>query len=211
MAEGLGTFVEAVGGRVGQCDPLRLERAVACTLQALGSHLGGVPPALGDAIPAALQPEIERGEPHPRLGPAAFYLVLSNELGLRIGMALEIAQSTVTELAARLSGPARSQLRTLLPPAWAVFVQDPSPRAHGVHASASPQPGAGHSLATGRPGSTRPLADARPSSEHAESIASSDDPHGERLATAHGPGLRDPGRSLARGRPGSLHPLSRAG
>lgn len=128
MASSIRAFANAVARRVGRCDRPALDEAIRATLRALGSHLGGVPPELHDAIPAALRPVIAQGKTHPPLGPAAMYLMISNEIGLRVGMALEIAQTVVTELAARLSGPARRQLRQRLPPAWASFVTNPEPQ-----------------------------------------------------------------------------------
>lgn len=125
MGNDLTAFIEAVGRRVGHGDLTTLARATRATLRALGRHLGGMPRALSDFIPAALQPELEAGEFYPEVGPAAFYLKVSNELGIRVGLALEIAQSVVAELADQLVEPGRQQLHQRLPPAWATFIDQP--------------------------------------------------------------------------------------
>ncbi|MEM9453418.1 MAG: DUF2267 domain-containing protein [Myxococcota bacterium] len=125
MGNDLTAFIEAVGRRVGHGDPTNLARVTRATLRALGRHLGGMSHALGDFIPAALQAELEAGEFYPQVGPAAFYLKISNELGIRVGLALEIAQSVVAELADRLTEAGRQRLRRRLPPAWATFIDQP--------------------------------------------------------------------------------------
>lgn len=128
MATNIRAFINAVERHVGRCDRPALDEAVLTTLRALGRHLGGVPPELSDSIPFALQPVIESGLAHPKLGPAALYLRLSNEIGLPVGTALEIAQSVMAELAARLPESACRQMRLRLPPGWASFVESPELR-----------------------------------------------------------------------------------
>lgn len=200
-----GAFVDSVARKVGRCERAVLDRATRKTLRALGRQLGGVPPALHDAIPAALRPHIDAGEGLDAIGPAALYLELSDELGLRVGTALEIAQSVVSELGALMPDGPRAHLRELLPPAWAAFVVDPESRASiGIGRGSSGDQE--HSLAAGRPGGSRPLSDARLPSGQADSVAVSDDPHGNRLASARE--LRDSRQTLAAGRPGSTHPVS---
>jgi len=233
MSDDLGGFLERVKDRAGHSDLAAIEQAVRATLRTLGGHLGGVPPALHDALPRALRPELAAGTGFEPLRPAALYQQVAELSGLRVGAALEVVQSTMAELSERLPEPARETLRTSLPPAWAALVPNPNERPrskakrtevsgmykltegsgpHKLTEGSGPHKlteGSGaHTLSSGRPGSSRPLADARPPAGQADSIATSDDPHGDRLATAHGPGPQDEESTLAKGRPGSRHPVS---
>lgn len=216
MSHELDAFLARVKDRAGQSDVAVVEPAVRATLRALGSHLGGVPPALHDAMPRVLRPLLAAGEEEQALRPAELYQRLAEELTVRVGVALELVQSAIAELAESIDEPAVEVLRTSLPPAWAALI--PAPRdiereqSRPVRAAKTTEgsgmyrltEGSGaHKLSGGRPGSSRPLADAQPPAGQTDSIATSDDPHGDRLATAHGPGPHDDGHTLAGGRPGS--------
>jgi len=126
MAEDLPGFIERVGAQARFYDRPILERTVRATLEALGAALGGVPFALREAIPLALHADLEAGRTLPRVGPAASYLMLSNEIGLRIGTALELTHAIVSELADAVGPGQRAQLKAHLPPAWAALVLEPS-------------------------------------------------------------------------------------
>lgn len=206
MTDELDRFVDRVQARTGHPDRDHVHEAVGATLRTLGSHLGGVPPALHDVIPRPMHPDLTAGEGGEHLRPAELYPRLSEQLDLRVGVVLELVQSTVVELGAVLAEPSRKQLRGLLPPAWAALVIDPDPRA--APSAASARPASGQTLASGRPGGSRPLSQAVPMAGQNDSIAASDDPHPDRLAEAQGPGPKDEDRTLAKGRPGSRHPLS---
>lgn len=208
MTDELERFVDRVKDRAGHPDRDHVQQAIQITLRALGSHLGGLPPAVHDAIPRVFHAEVEAGDGMQRLRPAELYQHTSEQLELRVGMALELVQSTLAELAELLAAPGRELLRELLPPAWAVLIPDPDPPSRPRAAPASPEPAIGHTLASGRPGGTRPLADAALPGGQNDSIATSDEPHRGRLASAHGPGPQQDDRTLAKGRPGSKHPLS---
>jgi hypothetical protein len=210
MTDDLQGFVDRVKGRAGYSDRAAVEQAVRATLHALGSHLGGVPPALHDALPRALHPRFIAGMGHERLRPTALYQQVSEQTGLRVGVVLELVQSTMAELSEALSEAERFLLREGLPPAWAALVVAPrmQPRSRSVTkpvAVAAVTP-VGRTLASGRPGGTRPLSEATPPAGQADSIATSDEPHADRLASAHGPGPQDDGRTLAKGRPGGRRP-----
>jgi hypothetical protein len=204
MNDDLQRFVDRVKDRAGHLDRAPVEQAVRATAHALGSHLGGLPPALHDAVPAALHPELAAGAGLAGLQPAALYQQVAEQTGLRVGVALELVQSTVAELSESLTEPARALLRESLPASWAALVVEPRARARPI-ATAEPRAEApvGHTLASGRPGGTRPLSEAPPPAGQADSIATSDDPHADRLASAQGLGPQDDERTLAKGRPGS--------
>lgn len=208
MNHELDDFIAAVKDRSGHADLAPVAHAVRATLLTLGGHLGGLPPALHDAIPASLRAELATGRGFDPLRPAALYQRVAEEGELRVGIALELVQSTMTELSARLLEPARALLRESLPPAWAVLVTEPSGRPQPI--SGVPRTGGARrgTLASGRPGGTRPLADAAPYVGQADSIAASDDPHPARIAAARGPGPRKEEHTLAEGHPGSDHPLA---
>jgi hypothetical protein len=206
MSDDLEGFVDRVGDRVGHAERAAVDEAVRTTLGTLGGHLGGVPPALHDALPRALRSEVAAGMGSEPLRPAALYQQVAEQTGLRVGVALELVQSTMAELAARLPEAARDVLRASLPPSWAALVPSSRERSRPMAAAKPAEPG--HTLATGRPGGARPLADAAPTAGQADSIATSDDPHGDRLASAHGPGPHDDAHTLAHGRPGSRQPLA---
>lgn len=123
MGEDFQGFIDAVQSRSGCRDRAGLERATRGALGVLGSHLHGVPPTLHGAIPRDLRSGIEAGLDHPAVGPAAFYLMISNEIGMRIGMALEVTHAVVNELASRLDEGSRLRLKSLLPPAWAALLR----------------------------------------------------------------------------------------
>ncbi|MCA9649118.1 MAG: DUF2267 domain-containing protein [Myxococcales bacterium] len=206
----LDAFIDDVGARAGLAERAAIETGTRATLRALGAALGGLPPALHDAIPAALRDELRAGDGQPVLAPEALYDRIARETGLRVGQALELTQSAVAELGGRLAEPARDQLRRLLPEAWAALVLDPRPAGltPGAGATAGGDGGGGRTLATGRPGSGRPLADSAPAQGQAHSVAATDDPHDDRRLSAARPGSQDDGHTLAKGRPGSDHPVS---
>lgn len=206
MSDDLDGFLGRVKDRVGHADIAAVEQAVRATLRTLGGHLGGVPPALHDALPRALRPELAAGTGFEPLRPAALYQQVAEQIGLRVGVALELVQSTTAELSERLPPAARQLLKTSLPPSWAALLPGARERSRPMRAAKPAEPA--HTLAAGRPGGSRPLADAEPPAGQADSIAASDDPHGDRLATAHGPGPHDEDRTLAHGRPGSRHGLA---
>lgn len=229
MSDDLDGFLGRVKARAGHSDLAAVERAVRATLRTLGGHLGGVPPVLHDALPRALRPELAAGQDAPTLRPAALYQQVAEQVGLRVGVALELVQSTAAELGARLPESARETLRSSLPPAWAALVPGakirersrPMTAAKPVERRATTEGSGAHRLptattegsgvfrlATARPGASRPLADAAPPAGQTNSIAASDDPHGERLATTHGPGPHDEESTLAAGRSGSRHSLA---
>ena len=208
MSMGLDAFIDDVAARAGLGERAKVELGTHATLRALGALLGGVPPALHDAIPEPLRAELCAGEDDdPSIEPGGLYEAVAARTEIRVGMALEVVQSCVAELGAHLAGPAREQLRALLPGAWAELVLDPRPEGRAAGAGASTHPGTGHTLATGRPGSGRPLADSVPTGQ-SHSIATSDDPHGDRRLAVARPGPQQEGRTLAEGHPGSDHPVS---
>jgi uncharacterized protein (DUF2267 family) len=200
MSDLLERFLDRVMDRAGHPDASAVERGVRATLRTLGGHLGGVPPALHDALPRSLRPELAAGDEDDALRPAELYQRLADRTGLRVGVTLEIVQSTLAELTEQLDEAAVGLLRRLLPPAWAALLPE---RREPSRATAATAATTGHTLASGRPGGSRPLFEAPPPVGQADAIATSDDPHGDRLATAHGPGPRDEARTLAEGRPGS--------
>ncbi len=132
MGEDFEGFIDAVQGRSGCRDRVGLERAVRGALGVLGSHLDGVPPTLHGATPRDLRSGLEAGRGDPAVGPAAFYLMISNEVGMRVGMALEVTHAVVNELASRLDEGSRLRLKSLLPPAWAALLR--------THASSRVEP-----------------------------------------------------------------------
>lgn len=206
MSTGLDAFIDDVGARAGLGERVKIEQGTRATLRALGAAMGGVPPALYDAVPEALRAELSAGEGDAPLEPTALYESVASQTGLRVGMALEVAQSCVAEVGARLPGPARKHLRDALPPAWAELVLDPRPEALTPGASSpTTAAGAGRTLATGRPGSGHSLADSGPTGGQAHSVAATDDPHGDRRLSAARPG---PAHTLADGQPGSDRPVS---
>ena len=73
------------------------------------------------------------------MGPAAFYLMISNEIGMRIGMALEVTHAVVNELASRLDEGSRLRLKSLLPPAWAALLRTASSRVEPLRTSTAPR------------------------------------------------------------------------
>ena len=126
MSPVLDRFLARVKDRSGQPDAGVVELAVRATLRTLGSHLGGVPPALHDALPRALRPELAAGEGGEPVRPAELYQQVSEQARVRAGVALELVQSTIAELAGSLvESSAIELLRTSLPPAWAALVIDP--------------------------------------------------------------------------------------
>lgn len=209
MSTGLDAFIDDVGARAGHPERGPIEQGTRAALEALGSALGGVPPALHDAIPEALRGVLAAGDGRPETTPEALYEQVAASTGLRVGSALEIVQSAVAELGARLAEPARAQLRGLLPDAWAALVLDPRPVGRApVKGSSTADLGAGRTLATGRPGSGRSLADSAPAAAHAHSVAATDEPHGDRRLSAARPGPQRSEGTLAKGHPGSDHPVS---
>lgn len=206
MTDDMDRFVDRVKDRAQYSDRKAVRQATSATLRTLGAHLGGVAPALHDAIPRDLHPDLAMGELDEAVRPAELYKQLSERLGIRPGVALELVQSVLAELGVVIGTAGREQLRELLPPAWAALVIEPRPRSRAVRGASPGEPG--HTLASGRPGGTRPLAEAEPPTGQADSIAVSDDPHGDRLASTHGPGLDDEEHTLAGGRPGSSHPVA---
>lgn len=216
MSHELDTFLERVKDRAGHSDVAVVEPAVRATLRALGSHLGGVPPAMHDAMPRVLRPLLAAGEDAETLRPAELYQRLAEELTVRVGVALELVQSTIAELAESIDEPAVELLRTSLPPAWVALMPEARDiereQSRPVRAAKATEgsgvrgltEGSGaHRLSGVRPGSSRPLADGPAPGGQADSIATSDDPHRDRLSTAHGPGPHEEGHTLAGGRPGS--------
>jgi uncharacterized protein (DUF2267 family) len=124
MAHELDRFLARVKDRAGQADAEVVEQAVRATLRTLGSHLGGVPPALHDALPRATRPELAAGADGDPVRPAELYPQVAEQAGVRVGVALELVQSTMAELAASLDEPALEVLRASLPPAWAALVPE---------------------------------------------------------------------------------------
>lgn len=213
MSHEIDGFLARVKDRAGQPDVVVVEPAARATLHALGGHLGGLPPALHDAVPRLLRPVIAEGGDEHALRPAELYQRLAEELGVRVGVALEIVQSTIAELLASLDEPAVEVLRASLPPAWAALIpaardiereQSRPVRAarntegSGMYRLSSEGSGAhkltegsgAFKLSGGRPGSSRPLADAQPPAGQPDSIATSDDPHGDRTLAGGRPGGR---------------------
>jgi uncharacterized protein (DUF2267 family) len=126
MSPGLDRFLARVQDRSGQPDAAVVELAVRATLRTLGSHLGGVPPALHDALPRALRPELAAGEGGEPVRPAELYQQVAEQGRVRAGVALELVLSTIAELTASLvESSALELLRTSLPPAWAALLTDP--------------------------------------------------------------------------------------
>jgi uncharacterized protein (DUF2267 family) len=122
MGHAFDGFLARVKDRAGQSDAEAVAQAVRATLRTLGSHLGGVPPALHDALPRGLRPELTAGAGTEAVRPAELYQLLAEQLGVRVGVALELVQSTMAELAESLLHPAAEQLRASLPPTWAALV-----------------------------------------------------------------------------------------
>jgi hypothetical protein len=122
MAHELDRFIARVKDRSGQTDTEVVEQAVRATLRTLGSHLGGVPAALHDALPRPLRPELAAGANGEALRPAELYPQVAERADVRVGVALELVLSTIAELAAAVGEPALELLRTSLPPAWAALV-----------------------------------------------------------------------------------------
>jgi hypothetical protein len=122
MSHEIDGFLARVKDRAGQSDVAVVEPAARATLHALGGHLGGLPPVLHDAVPRLLRPVIAEGGDAHALRPAELYQRLAEELGVRVGVALEIVQSTIAELLGSLDEPAIDVLRTSLPPAWAALI-----------------------------------------------------------------------------------------
>jgi hypothetical protein len=188
MTGDLEDFVDRVKTHAGYSDRAAVEQAVWVTLHALGSHLDGVPPALHDALPRALHPGLTAGVGHERLRPTAVYQQLAEHTGLRVGVVLELVQSTLAELSHPLTEPVRKLLRESLPPAWAALVPGPRvlPRSRSVTKPIAMAP-VGHTLAPGRPGGAQPLSEVPPPAGQADPIATSEEPREGGLASAHGP------------------------
>jgi hypothetical protein len=140
MAHELDRFVARVKDRAGQTDTEAVEQAVRATLRTLGSHLGGVPPALHDVLPRPLRPELAAGANGEALRPAELYPQVAERADVRVGVALELVLSTIAELAAAVGEPALEVLRTSLPPAWAALV--PTHLEPQVRESSRPSPAA---------------------------------------------------------------------
>jgi uncharacterized protein (DUF2267 family) len=122
MSHALDGFLARVKDRAGQSDAEAVAQTVRATLRTLGSHLGGVPPALHDALPRGLRPDLAAGEGDEAVRPAELYQRLSEQLGVRVGVAIELVHSTMVELAESLLDSAVEQLRASLPPTWAALV-----------------------------------------------------------------------------------------
>jgi hypothetical protein len=121
MSHALDGFLARVKDRAGHSDAEAVTQAVRATLRTLGGHLGGVPPTLHDALPRGLRPELAAGKGDEAGRPAELYQQLAEQLGVRVGVAIELVQSTMAELAEALLEQVE-QLRTLLPPTWAALV-----------------------------------------------------------------------------------------
>jgi hypothetical protein len=217
VSRDLDRFLARVQDRSGQADAAVVELAVRATLRTVGSHLGGVPPALHDALPRALRPELAAGEGLEPVRPAELYQQVAQQAHVRAGVALELVQSTIAELAASLVDSALGLLRMSLPPAWAALVNDPVE----ARESSRPMPAArrtegsgmfklsdvsgAHRLATSEGSGAHKLATSEGSGAHR--LANTEGSGAHKLAaTTEGSGAH----KLATGRPGSSRPLSEA-
>jgi uncharacterized protein (DUF2267 family) len=199
------SFLERVAQRAGPTEGVDVERAVDLSLRALGAHLTATPALLAEALGPQLVASFEAGRSETPAEPDSLYDRLADELPVRAGVALELAQSIVAVFAERAGAALRSQLRHQLPSAWADLLVEPRPAA--THVPAAPAVTDEHTLAAGRPGGARPIAGAGLPAGHRDSIAANDDPHAARKlsSTEAVPGGTDD--TLAGGKPGSRHPV----
>jgi hypothetical protein len=146
------------------------EAAIRTTIRALGGQLTHTPSAVAEALGDDFAPEVDAGRKDPVRTPQDVVTMVAQRTQVRPGVALEVIESIVAELAARVGPVVRDELRRVLVPAWAAMIVDPAPRSHDVHAPVAPrQAGAGRTLAAaepgsdtlaaGRPGSSRPVSD----------------------------------------------------
>jgi len=227
VSRDLDRFLARVQDRSGQADAGVVELAVRATLRTLGSHLGGVPPALHDELPRALRPALAAGEGGELVRPAELYQQVAEQAHVRAGVALELVLSTIAELASSLIDSALEQLRTLLPPAWAALVtrplevresSRPLPAAKqrtetsgmfrltegsGAHRLTNTEGSGAHRLTTEGSGAHR-LTTTEGSGAHKLTTTEGSGAH--KLTTTEGSGAY----KLASGRPGSSRPLSEA-
>jgi hypothetical protein len=174
------SLVETVRGRAAAIESTLVETAIASTLRALGGHAHEVVVDVVDGLDVASAAQLRRG----RHDPPADVATVCRELGvagLRPGIAIELVQTVVVELARGLDGPARDRLCRHLPQDWAGLVVDrPAP------ARSTPR----------RPGG------------QADSIANRE-PHAQtKLSSAVGMSAERRGETLARGRPGGARPIA---
>lgn len=175
-------IAKSVLARTGLADTAAAEWAVHASIRALGSQL---PPEPRERLFQHLP--VEAGRELSASGtvsedPDAFYAELASAMDVRVGVALEVAQTVLAEVSDRAGPALRAELRRALPEGWASLIVEPRPQSTWKPAPASAAPG---TLASGRPGGTHPLADSAPEDGHAESISRADDPHhGSTIASA---------------------------
>jgi hypothetical protein len=142
------------------------ETAIRTTIRALGGQLTHTPSAVAQALGDDFAPEVDAGRKQPVLTPTDLVTLVAQRTQVRPGVALEVVESIVAELAARVGPVVRDELRRVLVPAWAAMIVDPRPRSLDMHAPVAPrQAAAGRTLAVAEPGSDT-LAAGRPGSSH---------------------------------------------
>jgi hypothetical protein len=159
-------FLAGVQGRAGGNVPDLLETTTRSTLRALGGQLSHTPGAVATALGDDLAAELDAGRKRRALAPEELVAAVAKESRVRPAVALELVESVIAELAARIGPAGRDELRRILEPAWVALVVDPRPESADAHAPAPPrQVGAARTLAAARPrGDT--LATGKPGSKH---------------------------------------------
>jgi hypothetical protein len=163
-------FVAGVEARAGGNLPGGMETAIRTTIRALGGQLTHTPSTVAEALGDDLAAEIEQGRKLPAVAPDDLVTIVARRTQVRPAVALEVIESVVAELSARIGPVARDDLRRTLAPAWGAMIVDPRPASADVHAPARPRQAAagrtlaaaepnGNTLATGKPGSKHAVAD----------------------------------------------------
>lgn len=205
------SFFSVLESKVGRYEPQVLRLAVEKTGQALGAMLAanGLR-ALVDRVCEPVAEHVRDGFDRDPISLDDVYASISKATGLRLGVALELAQSVLQQLSENLDAKTRADARARLPDPWCVFFTERE-RYHGHPPLAELEVGKGHTLATGHPGSDQPVSEAHSEAQRG-SMAASDDPHAEsKLASSEGLSSDRRGETLAKGKPkGSSRPLSGA-
>lgn len=164
--------------------------------------------ALADELPDGLAHALRTDAPHAGFDAEGFYQRVGQRLGVREGIALELAAIVGLTLGELVRDDVLARVRRELPDELASLFNapPPAPEAPSVHMHPERR-----TLAEGRGGGSRPLFAADPGAAQTESVARAENPHAEtKLSSARGLTQEREGETLAEGRPGSERPLSEA-
>ena len=202
-------FFSVLESKLGHHEPEVLRIAVEKSGRALGAMLAEH--GLRDLVERIPDPVAEHVQAGLDLDPVSLddvYASISQATGTRLGVALELGQSILTQVSDHLDAKSRVDARARLPEPWCVLFTERE-RYHGHPPVAELEVGQGHTLSTGDPGSEHPMSEAHTEAQRG-SVAASDDPHAEtKLASSEGLGSDRRGETLSTGKPkGSSRPLS---